>query len=94
MRILASASMPSVNSLPRKIGQRPGRIHFELPVILLALRRIAQNLIGLGELPEPFSVAGLLVVGMIAGRHDAVHALDGFDFGAGIDLQQIVVIDR
>ena len=37
-------SVDSIGELfSEKDGQRPGRIHFELPVILLALHRIAQQ---------------------------------------------------
>ncbi len=94
MRILASASIPSVNSFPRKIGSGPAGIHFKLPVVFFPLHRIRKKLIGVGEQSKPLRIAGLLVVGMISGRQNAVHALDGFDLRPGIDLQQIVVVDR
>ena len=71
-----------------------GLIHFELPVILSPLHGIAQHLIGVGEHSEPFRVAGLLIIRMVASRHNAVHAFDSFDLRPGIDLQQIVVVNR
>ena len=59
-----------------------------------AFFRVAQDRVGLLDLPEPAVVAGLLVVGMEPLRQQAKHALYRFLLGVAVDLKDLVIINR
>jgi hypothetical protein len=62
-------------------------------VVLRPALRIAQDLIGLGELPELGRVPRLVVVGMEPLREQAVDPVDGLRLGVRADLQHLVMVD-
>jgi hypothetical protein len=64
-----------------------------LHVVARPLLRIAQDAIRLADLTESRRVPGLLVVGMVALRQQAIHAVDGFQLRVRADLEDFVMIN-
>ena len=77
----------------QKYGQRVVFLGLVIFVEFFALIRIGKDLVRLIHPEKTLQVARFCVVGMIAGRESAVHALDGLDLGVGTDAKEFVVVD-